>query len=409
MKPKLSILICALVERRDKFALLKQHLDRQAIGKSVEILSLETERFDNGGLSVGAKRNALVKQAQGDFICFIDDDDWVSDTYIEDILNQLKTRCDVVTFKVMFSNDEDVQVPVLISRDYWNKNESHTRYRMPNHLCPVRREIALKCPFEETNFGEDTAYGMKIRSYLKIEHNIDKFLYYYRFNTVSSATHQYNPVHKLNDRSSGNHTPMIKMDVVIVSDGTNPELKKLTQKAINSIAGHSVNIIVVEKANIKYQFADTVPQPSAFNYNECLNKGARFGNAELIAFCNNDILFERNFIESVQRQIKDFDILSVKDQMGYMPSIISGHCFVMKRKSWALIGFLNESYQFWCSDNVTTEQVKKHALKEVKSNITVQHIRSSTLKTIKDQRVKHIYTNACVNQFENDYKKQVFA
>ena len=69
-------------------------------------------------------------------------------------------------------------------------NNFYTLYRPVNHLCPVRREIAMQArsisgkPFPESGQiawrGEDVAYAYALRPLLKTEWHIDRVLYNYK-------------------------------------------------------------------------------------------------------------------------------------------------------------------------------------------------------------------------------------
>ena len=64
------------------------------------------ESSDNGDMLLGDKRNLLLDQATGDYVAFVDDDDMVADTYIEDILTAIdEQRPDCVTFKGLITKD----------------------------------------------------------------------------------------------------------------------------------------------------------------------------------------------------------------------------------------------------------------------------------------------------------------
>jgi hypothetical protein len=168
-----------------------------------------------------------------------------------------------------------------------------------------------------------------------------------------------------------------------------------------------VNIIVMDTNNVRYAGAEVLLQPDKFNYNECLNIGAGFGNADLICFANNDILFPIDFIAEVKRQMQGYDVMSFKNQHGFIhPDIISGFCFVMTRKAWLHIGKLDASYEFWCADNVVSEQIKKHGLKELKSNISVHHICSVSHKLVMPKILEE-YKAGCVKRFNRDYNQNV--
>lgn len=194
---KLTILICSLQKRLQKFAALCEHLQQQAekYPNQVEILWLG----DNKTMSVGEKRNKLLSLAKGDYVCFVDDDDWVADTYIERIMQGIATGADCICFNAIYSNDEGTSIDVeysldnLLNVDVPNK----PRLRVPNHLIPIKREYALKTMFLNKSFGEDTDYGLRVRRILKTEYRIKEPLYYYRFSASESETHHHSPCHAI--------------------------------------------------------------------------------------------------------------------------------------------------------------------------------------------------------------------
>src|SRR3990172_1178103 len=101
----LSILICSLESR---FELLKQlhfHLFKQiytlnALGK-VEVIC----NVDNKQKTTGQKRNELLQAARGKYISFIDDDDWVADEYVNEILKAAQSDCDVMAINGIMTMD----------------------------------------------------------------------------------------------------------------------------------------------------------------------------------------------------------------------------------------------------------------------------------------------------------------
>lgn len=188
---KLSILICSVQKRLAVFALLAEHLERQAAGKPVEILWLG----DNKTMSVGEKRNKLVSLAKGEYICFVDDDDWVADDYVTEILHGIEQKPDCVCFNTLYNVEGGTDVPMHFSvHNILNVNEpGKPRIRVPNHLIPIRREFVLATRFLEKSFGEDTDYSLRVRRLLSTEYKIEKILYHYRFSETKSETHKYSP------------------------------------------------------------------------------------------------------------------------------------------------------------------------------------------------------------------------
>jgi hypothetical protein len=79
---KWTIAIASVPARRELRQRILDQLDEQVAKYSdIEILVLE----DNRKRILGDKRNALVDIAQGEYISFVDDDDLISDHYIDTI------------------------------------------------------------------------------------------------------------------------------------------------------------------------------------------------------------------------------------------------------------------------------------------------------------------------------------
>ena len=88
---KLSILICSVEnnERQESLNKLVHELNHQVCSNYAEnIVEILVEK-DNGTMSVGKKRNVLIDKANGEYICFIDDDDYVAENYLNLILQNL--------------------------------------------------------------------------------------------------------------------------------------------------------------------------------------------------------------------------------------------------------------------------------------------------------------------------------
>ena len=180
---KLSILI-ATQGRRDKVfrKLLDKLLDQiSQFDGQVEIVAY----WNNGELSIGEIRQALLESAKGDYICFVDDDDSVPHYYIEEIMKSLGK--DYIGFKVkLFNNGEigrtsyhDIQYSV------WSEDE-HGFYRGVTHLNPTKRKIALKGRFDG-NAGEDSRWATQVTPFVKSQTYIDRFMYYYYHDRKDSS------------------------------------------------------------------------------------------------------------------------------------------------------------------------------------------------------------------------------
>ena len=172
----LSVLICSLKQRQEMLAKLLEHLERQKT-RDVEILV----EVDNGRLPVGSKRNRLLRKARGDYVVFVDDDDEVADDYIHKILQACvwKPDCCGIMGQVRFRRRNIIRSFVhSIKYNSWFRR-GNTYYRCPNHLNPVKRELALLTRFPQKRSGEDYDYSIRLLPLLKTEEFIDGFIYFY--------------------------------------------------------------------------------------------------------------------------------------------------------------------------------------------------------------------------------------
>jgi len=189
---ELSILIPTLPARIDEYYSLMKNLMNQIkmnnLQHRVQILSF----CDTKDISVGEKRNILLRNSNGKYICFVDDDDVLSQDYVIKIINAIQSGADVITFCGDYVENEK-NTPFSISMVHrGNFNEANMLYRLPNHLCPIKREIALSCLFSNKNFGEDSDYAEKINQYIKNEYHLQDKLYFYMYNANTSQTALHN-------------------------------------------------------------------------------------------------------------------------------------------------------------------------------------------------------------------------
>jgi len=137
----LSILIPSIPERANKLNILLDNLKTQVIEVNkthptlgeVEILIDDSKKFIEGGKSVGKKRYDLIKKAKGKYICFLDDDENV-----------------------------------------W-------------HICPIKKDIAIKEKFDNINNAEDWKWIEKIISNIKTSYKINAILHQYNHSKNTSA------------------------------------------------------------------------------------------------------------------------------------------------------------------------------------------------------------------------------
>lgn len=134
--------------------------------------------------NIGKKRNALLSKAKGDYITFIDDDDKVSPDYLRKICTATLAKCDSIGISGTITTDGGHHRQWHISRDFGSWFERNgIYYRTPNHISPVRRELALQAGFPEISFGEDAEYSKRLLPLLKSEIVLQGNLYHYDYRT----------------------------------------------------------------------------------------------------------------------------------------------------------------------------------------------------------------------------------
>jgi hypothetical protein len=186
--PLLSVLICGLESRwtqtKSLFRALKIQADALEHANGVEILY----NLDGGQKTVGTKRNELLAAAQGEYSCFIDDDDRIFGDYLELIFKALESRpdCVYITNLTTFDGSKPQLARVLRGRP------------VPGvvgdicvHLCPIRRTIAASVRFDERSFGEDKAWSARVMPLLVTSTTITLPIYHYNFSYHTTATQKH--------------------------------------------------------------------------------------------------------------------------------------------------------------------------------------------------------------------------
>ncbi len=175
----LSILICHLESRSIELSnLLAQLKDQIEDSNDIEIL-IET---DKGESSIGAKRNKLLDRSVGKWICYVDDDDSIEPGYIQEIMDAIEIGPDAIGIKGNYYVNGELQGMFIHSHKYkrWEDTNKYTFIRSPNHLNPIKRELALKVRFPEISMGEDADYSARLLPYITTEVMINIPIYNYQ-------------------------------------------------------------------------------------------------------------------------------------------------------------------------------------------------------------------------------------
>jgi glycosyltransferase involved in cell wall biosynthesis len=181
----LSILICSIHEREEKLKRLIKKLNN-----TFEDVEIQTY-IDDKQLSVGTKRNCLLNDAKGKYICFVDDDDDVCDNYIALLREGCLSDADCINLNGIITTNGDnpkLFIHSLKYNYYFEKDDVY--YRPPNHLNTIKKSLVENFKFPNINNGEDTDWAMQIckSKVLKNEYEIKQVIYHYLYDTDKTST-----------------------------------------------------------------------------------------------------------------------------------------------------------------------------------------------------------------------------
>ncbi|HET6224663.1 MAG TPA: hypothetical protein VFF27_00195 [Bacteroidia bacterium] len=185
----LSILIPTLPDRKDFLNEMLTNINKQVsslnAGDKVEVL------IDDRGreFTTGTKRNSLLEQSKGKYTWFVDDDDFIWEYSIAEILKASETDSDVIGINGLMTTDNKNPVQWYIALGYEYKaemqNGKEVYLRFPNHITPMKREHAIRVKFPNKTVFEDYEWASALRDagYLKTQVKIDRPIYHYRCRT----------------------------------------------------------------------------------------------------------------------------------------------------------------------------------------------------------------------------------
>jgi hypothetical protein len=116
--------------------------------------------YDNKETSIGAKRQSLLQGAKGKYMSFIDDDDDITDAYIEDVVGTIRGNHHVMRLRgriaqYTFTHSLENKLTDVMAR-------GEVFIRPPNHLNPMMTDIAKLVSFGDATRGEDLDWTMRM-------------------------------------------------------------------------------------------------------------------------------------------------------------------------------------------------------------------------------------------------------
>ncbi len=195
MNIKLSILIPSVPARRGTYQQkildqLEGQLEKNG-RQDVEILVL----YDNKKRKVGEKRQDLLNLARGEFLVFIDDDDRVSDNYIDKILQKIDEdkSIDCIVFDTLYSRMGGSKMLCKYGVEYEYNHASPEQNRVwtgkPAHTMVYKSSLAKSVVYKSVNFGEDVDWVIRASKLIKKQSRIDEVLYFYE-NDYTQINHE---------------------------------------------------------------------------------------------------------------------------------------------------------------------------------------------------------------------------
>lgn len=141
--------------------------------------------FDNREMSIGMKRQQLIQSSEGKYSAFIDDDDDITDEYIQDLAETIRGSYPVMRLRGRID-------PYTFTHSLENSlNSSMARgnvfLRPPNHLNPMLTDVAKLIHFRDAVRGEDLDWTIRMArsGFLTHEYKSDDNRIHYIYNMGS--------------------------------------------------------------------------------------------------------------------------------------------------------------------------------------------------------------------------------
>ena len=177
MENKLLIGIISQEETGARTEKIKNELRRQMVEhKTLNRVKISTFPY-GGDFSNEKKMNRNIKHAVSfgyEYVCFIDDSDWITEDYLIRILNATLNGQDAIGFNLKITS---ANLAVQLSGSvYWQIRKDSVFHNF-NHLTPVKSKIAEACLFDLEDTGVHD-YAKKINSLIKTSSYIDRIIYH---------------------------------------------------------------------------------------------------------------------------------------------------------------------------------------------------------------------------------------
>lgn len=180
--------------------------------------------FDNKEKSIGVKRELLLQSAQGKYVSFIDDDDDITDAYIEDVWQMIQSNQHVMRLRGQIGEYTFTHSLAISLSEPMAKEGVFVR--PPNHLNPMMTDIAKLVHFQDARRGEDLDWTIRLakNGFLTQEYTSDPSRIHY----IYKIRH---PVHP-NTLEMQSHTSYEQMLQAVWTPGGAVLQQKTTERSI---------------------------------------------------------------------------------------------------------------------------------------------------------------------------------
>ena len=180
-----SVLIPTIAERGAQLGKLIESIREKASRLAPALRYEVCVDFDNRETSVGLKRQRLLQGAKGKYMSFIDDDDEITDAYIEDLWAMIQGGHDTMRLRGQMLEYPFVHsTEITLSSFAATHDEPPLFQRPPNHLNPMLTDVAKMVSFKDAKRGEDLDWTLALyrTGYLKNEYRSDPSRVHYIYN-----------------------------------------------------------------------------------------------------------------------------------------------------------------------------------------------------------------------------------
>lgn len=188
---KLSILIPTIPNRNRRFLepLFSKLMSQVGNQKDVEIIAL----MDNKSMSIGRKKTLLFNMASGKYACLIDDDDDVTDDFVETLRSTITQDLNVDV--ICYQQQAEINGKTWLVKTSLDHNRKHPFdqlqvdsrgvpvpcLRPPWQWCAWKTSFVKSIPFGDSNWSEDAAFTLAAIEKAKTQLVLEKIMCKYRW------------------------------------------------------------------------------------------------------------------------------------------------------------------------------------------------------------------------------------